>query len=67
MQKEYIDVDYTMLEEDDKKKNPDVIINTDPASAAISGVVGVVNNVTNAIKECASNRKSQKEQLSKHR
>ncbi|MGN0605544.1 MAG: hypothetical protein ACI4JM_03380 [Oscillospiraceae bacterium] len=53
MQKEYIDVDYTMMSEDENAddKNTDIIINTDPASAAISGIVGVVNNITNAAKE----------------
>lgn len=52
LQKEYIDVDYTEVDEEKNNgANKDITINTDPFSAAISGIFGAVNNVTNAVKE----------------
>lgn len=53
MEKNYIDVDY--IECEGKKDKTDVNVNVNPVSTliheAVSGVFGVVNNVTNAIKE----------------
>ncbi|MDE6034839.1 MAG: hypothetical protein K2G36_02905 [Ruminococcus sp.] len=51
MEKEYIDVSYTECEDTPQNKNGDITICTDPASAAISGFFGAVNNITNSIKE----------------
>lgn len=54
MQKEYIDVDYTEIDDNsgDKKENPaDITINTDPLSALFSGIANVINTTTNSIKE----------------
>ncbi len=53
MQKEFIDVDYTEVNDDtdDKKEPVDITVNADPISALFSGVASVVNNVTNSIKE----------------
>ncbi len=51
MEKEYIDVSYTECEDTPQNKNSDITICADPASAAISGIFGAVNNITNSIKE----------------
>ena len=51
MEKEYIDVDWTECEGKPQHKNGDITICADPASAAISGFFGAVNNITNSIKE----------------
>lgn len=57
MSKEYIDVDYNDCEQkdDSKSQNTNVTVNTGPVSTliheTISGFCGVVNNVTNAVKE----------------
>ena len=51
MEKEYIDVSYTECEDTPQNKNGDITICADPASAAISGFFGAVNNITNSIKE----------------
>ncbi len=51
MEKEYIDVDYTEREDTPQPKNGDITICADPTSAAITGFCGIVNNITNSIKE----------------
>ena len=48
MAKEYIDVDWTECEDKPQYKNG---VYTDPASALISGICGVANNITCAIRE----------------
>ncbi|MDE6101440.1 MAG: hypothetical protein K2F73_00475 [Ruminococcus sp.] len=61
MEKEYIDVSYTECEDTPQNKNGDITICADPASAAISGLFGAVNNITNSIKNIifANSRKKQ--------
>ena len=51
MEKEYIDVDWTECEDEPQPKNSNITICADLASAMISGICGVVNNITNSIKE----------------
>lgn len=57
MSKEYIDVDYNECEQkdDSKPQNTNVTVNTGPVSTliheTISGFCGIVNNVTDAVKE----------------
>lgn len=51
MEKDYIDVEYTECEDTPQPKSGDITICADPTSALISGVCGVVNNITNSIKE----------------
>lgn len=53
MSKDYIDVEYTAY--DEKEQTSDITINGDPISTVIhetvSGFCGIVNNVTNAVKD----------------
>lgn len=56
MEKSIIDVDYTEIEDSgNKETNGDITVNANPISTIIhdtvSGVFGIVNNVTNAVKE----------------
>lgn len=55
MKKDYVDVEYKECEKENPKEKTNVTINTNPISTAIhetvSGVCGIVNNVTNAVKE----------------
>jgi len=68
---EVIDVDYEVIstEDNDSKgngKGTDITVNADPISAAISGVCGIVNNVTNAAKEygmCKQQEKTKREAI----
>ena len=50
MSKDYIDVEYAEVKQE-SKPHDDITVNTDPFSAAISGLCGVVNNITSAVKE----------------
>ena len=70
MTEDFIDVDYEVIssDNDDSEKNQgsDITINADPVSALISGVCGIVNNVTNAAKEygmCKQQEKTKREAI----
>lgn len=69
MTEDFIDVDYEEIpsdNDDSGNKNPDITINADPVSAAISGLCSVVNNVTNAAKEygiCKQQEKTKREEI----
>lgn len=52
MQKEYIDVEYTEIPNDEKsQQDPNITINTNPLSALISGMCSIANGITNGVKE----------------
>lgn len=46
---EIIDVEYS--ETDNKSESKDIVINADPMSAAVNGLFGAVNHITDAVKE----------------
>lgn len=51
MENEFIDVDYEEVTQKSDDDDKNVTINTDPLSAALSGITSIANNITNAVKE----------------
>lgn len=52
MEKEYIDVEYTEVDDKNNDKNGgDITVNANPLSTLISEAFGLVNNFTNSVKE----------------
>ena len=72
MKNDYIDVDYEECEQenDDSSNYNNVTLNTDPVSTliheSISGFCGIVNNVTNAVKDyniCRQQEETKREEI----
>lgn len=66
--KKYIDTVFEEVPTDNETndKDIDITLNTDPLSALITGVCGVVNNITNAAKEygiCKQQEKTKREAI----